>query len=80
MITIKALWEDFKKKVYPQGMTPMQEYQVKAAFYAGAEIVFEHVGHASSQKTEEEAMKVLSGFMKEINEFAGSLATKGKGN
>ena len=80
MITLQSCWDDFKKVVYPDGMFPDQERQVKNAFFAGAEITFEHLGLASSQNNEDEAFKIFSNFQKEILQHVDTIKQHGKQN
>jgi hypothetical protein len=77
MKTLHQMWESFTKAIYPNGMVPLQEMQLKDAFFAGADVAFETISWASSQKTEEEAMAILAGFHEEIGVHAAEIAARG---
>lgn len=70
MMEIKQGWEGFKEAVIPKNASKGQIEDMQKAFYGGATIVLALMTAISDEKvTEEDALKRLSSYHKEIDNF-----------
>jgi hypothetical protein len=68
-MTIKSMWDDFRDRVYPDGMLPDHEREVRNAFYAGIAISMRRISQAAVKFGEDATMDLLDELCEEIKEW-----------
>ena len=74
--TIRDRWESYKRGVYPEGMTPEQEFQVIRAFMAGAKTTMLAM-HGVSHLDVDDGLVVVRGFERELDDMIAGLIKDG---
>lgn len=68
--TIQEEWEEFARRLYPDGMSNEQARQLQRAFFGGATVTLCQMGEAAERLPEEEAAAHLGSLLKECHAFA----------
>lgn len=69
MKTIEESWQEFQAAIYPGGMTPEQERQVRSAFMAGAGRMLQEMSQLADLP-DDEALKALDALHAEMGDIA----------
>lgn len=65
MKTLQQEWLDYKRRVYPHDISPLQEVECHQAFFAGAAIAMAGIVQ-NAQQTEEEAVRSVAAMFSEV--------------
>lgn len=68
MKTLQDHWREYRDKVYPEGISAIQNRECHQAFFAGAMVALVTADKAASTLTEDEAVKTLQSMAKEVME------------
>lgn len=71
-LLVAEQWDSFARAVLPPGCPPLQKQEMRRAFYAGAEGIFNKILIALAPESEptEEDLQMMTGIENELTEFA----------